>query len=113
MIDAGNIREHMEVVGADGVHVGRVDHMDGDRVKLTTLSAGMTFGEMALGTDDRQQATEKADGPVQVMVLTAESIDQLEEEDPRLAAALWKALTRDAHSRVDQYLRETAIRIRH
>lgn len=35
MIDAGNITEHMEVVGADGVHVGRVDHMDGNRIKLT------------------------------------------------------------------------------
>ncbi|MGN6550537.1 MAG: DUF2171 domain-containing protein [Pararhizobium sp.] len=29
-----NIREDMEVIGADGVHVGTVDHMDGDRIKL-------------------------------------------------------------------------------
>jgi hypothetical protein len=29
------IREHMEVIGADGVHVGTVDHVDGDRIKLT------------------------------------------------------------------------------
>lgn len=35
MINASEISEHMEVVGADGVHVGVVDHMDGDRVKLT------------------------------------------------------------------------------
>jgi hypothetical protein len=31
-----NIREHMEVVGSDGAHVGTVDHLDGrDRIKLT------------------------------------------------------------------------------
>lgn len=36
MIDTSQIREHMEVVGNDGQHVGTVDHMDGqDRVKLT------------------------------------------------------------------------------
>ena len=26
---------NMEVIGADGVHVGTVDHVDGDRIKLT------------------------------------------------------------------------------
>jgi hypothetical protein len=30
-----DIREHMEVIGADGVHVGTVDRIDGDRIKLT------------------------------------------------------------------------------
>ena len=36
MPNTQNIREHMEVVGADGVHVGVVDHMDGaNRIKLT------------------------------------------------------------------------------
>jgi hypothetical protein len=35
MVDTSQIREHMEVIGADGVHVGTVDHMDGDRIKLT------------------------------------------------------------------------------
>jgi len=36
MVDATLIKEHMEIVGADGVHVGTVDHLDGtDRIKLT------------------------------------------------------------------------------
>ena len=30
-----DIKEHMEVIGADGVHVGTVDRIDGDRIKLT------------------------------------------------------------------------------
>ena len=32
---AAQVKEHMEVVGSDGQHVGTVDHMDGDRIKLT------------------------------------------------------------------------------
>ena len=35
MADLSQIKEHMEVIGADGVHVGTVDHIDGDRIKLT------------------------------------------------------------------------------
>ena len=35
MTDANAIKEHMEVIGADGVHVGTVDHVDGERIKLT------------------------------------------------------------------------------
>ena len=35
MVDASQIQEHAEVIGADGVHVGTVDHVQGDRIKLT------------------------------------------------------------------------------
>jgi len=35
MTDPSEIKEHMEVIGADGVHIGMVDHVDGDRIKLT------------------------------------------------------------------------------
>lgn len=35
MVDASLIQEHMEVVGSCGNHVGVVDHVDGDRIKLT------------------------------------------------------------------------------
>ena len=36
MLNTDQIREHMEVIGADGVHVGVVDHMEGaGRIKLT------------------------------------------------------------------------------
>jgi hypothetical protein len=34
------IREHMEVIGADGVHVGTVDKIEGDRIKLTKDDSG-------------------------------------------------------------------------
>jgi hypothetical protein len=36
MANAANIAEHMEVLSADGKHVGTVDHMEGkDKIKLT------------------------------------------------------------------------------
>ena len=35
MADASAIREHMEVIGADGVHVGTVDCVKGERIVLT------------------------------------------------------------------------------
>ena len=40
MTDTSKIKEHMEVIGADGVHVGTVDHVDGDRIKLTKKDSG-------------------------------------------------------------------------
>lgn len=40
MADTSAIREHMEVIGADGVHVGTVDKVEGDRIKLTKQDSG-------------------------------------------------------------------------
>jgi hypothetical protein len=40
MTDAARIREHMEVIGADGVHLGTVDRVDGQRIKLTKRDSG-------------------------------------------------------------------------
>jgi hypothetical protein len=36
----GEIKEHMEVIGADGVHIGTVDRIEGDRIKLTKKDSG-------------------------------------------------------------------------
>ena len=40
MADLKEIKEHAEVIGADGVHVGTVDHVDGDRIKLAKRDSG-------------------------------------------------------------------------
>jgi len=45
MADLSQIKEHMEVIGADGVHVGTVDHVDGDRIKLTKKDSGAEVEE--------------------------------------------------------------------
>lgn len=40
MTDLNQIREHMEVIGADGAHVGTVDKVEGHRIKLTKRDSG-------------------------------------------------------------------------
>jgi hypothetical protein len=40
MADLSQIQEHAEVIGADGVHVGTVDKVDGNRIKLTKKDSG-------------------------------------------------------------------------
>jgi len=40
MTDLSQIKEHMEVIGADGVHLGTVDKVEGDRIKLTRADSG-------------------------------------------------------------------------
>ena len=36
-----DIREHMEVIGADGVHIGTVDRIEGNRIKLIRADSGI------------------------------------------------------------------------
>lgn len=43
MIQASQIREHMEVVGSDGGHVGKVDHIQGTEIELAKLDLGSGF----------------------------------------------------------------------
>jgi len=45
MADLDQIKEHMNVIGADGVHVGTVDHVEGDRIKLTKKDSGADVEE--------------------------------------------------------------------
>jgi hypothetical protein len=40
MADRSQIKEHAEVIGADGVHVGTVDKVEGKRIKLTKRDSG-------------------------------------------------------------------------
>lgn len=44
MADLSAIKEHMDVIGADGVHVGTVDKVEGDRIKLTRPDSGSHSG---------------------------------------------------------------------
>ena len=40
MTDRSKIKEHAKIIGADGVHVGTVDRVEGDRIKLTKKDSG-------------------------------------------------------------------------
>ncbi len=43
MIQASEIRERMEVVGSDGGHVGKVDHVLGTDIELSKMDLGSGF----------------------------------------------------------------------
>jgi hypothetical protein len=40
MTDMSKIKEHMEVIGADGTHVGTVDRVENNRIKLVKSDSG-------------------------------------------------------------------------
>ena len=40
MMEAARVAKQMEVIGADGVHVGTVDKVEGNRIKLTKKDSG-------------------------------------------------------------------------
>lgn len=44
MADLSQIREHMEIIGADGVRIGTVDKVKGDRIKMTKSDSGSHSG---------------------------------------------------------------------
>ena len=46
-----HIQEHMEVVGSDGKHVGTVDHLEGDQLKLTKSDPASGGEHHYLGLD--------------------------------------------------------------
>ena len=43
MINVSEIKEHMEVVGSDGGHVGKVDHVLGEDIELAKFDIGGGF----------------------------------------------------------------------
>ena len=73
--DTDRIREHMEVIGADGVHVGTVDKVDGDRIKLIRADSGpgsheghhhyLSVGLVAAVEGDQVRLSANADVAVQ------------------------------------------------
>ena len=44
MADLSQVRQHMEIVGADGIRVGTVDKVKGDRIKMTKPDSGSHSG---------------------------------------------------------------------
>ena len=65
-----DIREHMEVIGADGVHLGTVDRVEGNRIKLIRADSGVAHtdhhhyiakGLVAAVEGDKVRLTARAD----------------------------------------------------
>ena len=70
MTSLENVREHMEVIGADGVHIGTVDRVEGNRIKLIRADSGVAHedhhhfipsGLVARVEDDKVRLTARGD----------------------------------------------------
>ena len=65
----GNIQEHMEVVGSDGQHVGKVDHVQNDGTVTLTRSDPASGGSHH---DISQKMIDRVDGQTVRLRCTAE-----------------------------------------
>jgi hypothetical protein len=87
MVATTDIREHMEVIGADGEHVGTVDHLADGRIKLTKSdSADGQHHYLDMGLVDH------VDEHVHLNVSAEEAMDEwggddleLEDDDAKVA----------------------------
>jgi hypothetical protein len=65
-VTSEHIQEHMEVVCSKGMHVGTVDHVNGDEIKLTRNDSkdGMHHGisrSLAASIDDKVHLSKPCD----------------------------------------------------
>lgn len=88
MSDRSDIREHMEVIGADGVHLGTVDRVEGDHIKLTKADSAVEIEGAARGTHSGHHHTiplglvaEVEGDQVRLSATTANAINFIEEAD--------------------------------
>jgi glutaminase len=65
-----------------------VDLPSGAHKRLSTLSAGMSFGEMAVLSGGRRSASARADTPVECLTLDGDAYARIERERPTLALRL-------------------------
>lgn len=83
MVDVSQIQEHAEVIGADGAHVGTVDHVDGDRIKLTRNDSPQT--EDGQGGKHHYLpvglVAEVEDGTVRLSATAANAVEMFEEAE--------------------------------
>jgi glutaminase len=81
----------------------------GRRKRLSTLSAGMTFGEMALIERSPRSADVTASTPVECYALSLDEFDHLEQVNPTLRATLLTNLLRHVSHLLRRLTQEVAV----
>jgi CRP-like cAMP-binding protein len=83
----GSIGNYMCLL-AEGQAILIKEDLEGQRKVLATFSEGRAIGELALFDGEPRSATVVADGPVTLLVLARENLEQLLAEHPRLGGKL-------------------------
>jgi hypothetical protein len=86
MADVSEIQEHAEVIGADGVHVGTVDKVEGDRIKLTKSDSNAEIEGVEIEGEHHYLslglvAAVEEDGTVRLSATGANAVALEEDED--------------------------------
>ena len=71
-----DIREHMKIIGKDGAHVGTVDRVEGNRIKLTKKDSPAGHGDHHHFID--LQLVGAVEGEIVKLSVNADSIPKLE-----------------------------------
>lgn len=90
MADLSQIKRYAEVIGADGVHVGTVDHVSGDSLKLTRKDSSdgrHHFIDSSL-IDDIEDGKVRLSANADVAITFEESDPDVVADDARLEKAL-------------------------
>jgi glutaminase len=85
-----------------------VELPDGAHKRLSTLTAGMSFGELAFMTGGRRSADVRADTPVECLTLDSATFARLERERPALMIRLLHNLLKTSAGTTLQLTREVA-----
>ncbi len=85
-----------------------VDLADGGHKRLSTLTAGMSFGELAFVTGGLRSADVRADTPVECLALDRATFAAMERERPALAIRLLHNLLKSSAGTTLQLTREVA-----
>jgi glutaminase len=79
---------------------------DGQLKRMSTLSAGMTFGELAIVGRAARTADVRADKPVECYVLSAAAFERLGETHPKIKVTLLQNMLRRAYQMVSRLNQE-------
>ncbi len=85
-----------------------IDLASGQRQRVSTLSAGMTFGELAIIDDAPRSADVRADEPTECYALALADFRRLDDTHPRLKLVLLENLLRNAAQTAGRLTREVA-----
>jgi glutaminase len=83
-----------------------LDLPHGQRTRLSTISPGMTFGELALVDQSPRTADVRADSPAECLVLSAAALERLGEAEPRIKTGILVNLLRSVYGIVARRNRE-------
>ena len=79
---------------------------DGRMKRLSTISGGMAFGELAVLDRSERTADVRADKRVECLVLSADALDRLGAEQPEIKMQILENLLRSVHRMVGRLNRE-------